>query len=247
MLASCVPNRNYVYLQKNDVKKKDLPVDTTLRTYSIDKFGYKVQPQDVLFVRFESLSGEEIDFLSRRTAQGMGANPAFASLFGEMVDENGEIEYPVIGKVKVAGLSVFEIQEKLRDIADDYVESPKVSVRLLNFRATILGEVMNEGHVTISNNRVSLLEVIGLAGGMSEFADKSKVKLIRQVGGEIDVQYLNLLDENFINSPYYYAHQNDVLIVPPLKQRPFRRYFGPNMALVVSALSLALLTLNLLK
>lgn len=234
-------------MQKNDVKKKDLPLDTTLRTYSVRKFDYKIQPQDVLFVRFESLSGEEIDFLSRRAAQGMGANPAFASLFGEMVDESGEIEYQVLGKIKVAGLNVFEIQEKLRVLADDYVESPKVSVRLLNFRATILGEVVKEGQVAIPNNRVSLLEVIGLAGGMSEFADKSKVKLIRQVDGQVDIQYLNLLDENFINSPYYYVHQNDVLVVPPLNQRPFRRYFGPNLALVVSTLSLALLTLNLLK
>lgn len=245
--ASCVPNKKIVLLQKDDVNAKGLLKDTVVRTYAVDTFNYKIQPNDLIHVRFHSLTPNEFDFFSPQQPQGNNANlqQGGALFFGELVDENGEISFPVIGKVKVAGLTVFQVQDKLQGIANQYLESPIVKVRLLNFRATVLGEVMEQGTITFTNNRVTLLEAIAMSGGLSEMADRGNIKLVRQKEGYTEVQYIDLLDEEFINSPYYYLYQNDVLIVPPLKQRAFRRYFGMNLSLIVSTISLVLLTVNL--
>lgn len=249
LLSSCVPNKKIQLMQKDDVNPEGLPKDSVVRTYALDTFQYKVQPNDVLYIQFQSLTNKEFNFFSQSSSPQQGLNVAAigggGQLFGDLVDENGEIPLPVVGKVRVAGLTVFQVEDKLKEIAERYIESPIVKVRLMNYRITVLGEVNQEGTVTLSNNRVSMIEAIGQAGGLGELADRSNVKLIRQKGGQTEVVYINLLQEDFFNSPYYYVYQNDVLIVPPLKQRPFRRYFGQNLSLIVSTISLLLLAVNL--
>ena len=90
-----------------------------------------------------------------------------------------------------------------------------------------------------------MLEAIGLAGGLTELGDRSAIKLVRQYGDQVNVRYINILDEDFINSPYFYIHQNDIIVVPPLKQRPYRNYFGENFGFLVSSLTLLILILTL--
>jgi polysaccharide export outer membrane protein len=246
-ISSCVTNRKYQMLQKNDVNVQNQPSDSVMRGYSLEKFDYKVQTNDIINVRFESLTQKEFDFQTVVPSQQANAVIGGALLMGDIVDENGEIPFPVVGKVKVAGLTIFEVQEKLQSTADQYLESPIVRARLLNYRATFLGEVNHEGVVTMNNNRVSMLEAIGLAGGLSDLADKTSLKLIRQKGDKTEVVYVNVLSEEFVNSPYYYLNQNDVIVVPALKQRPYRKYFGQNLALIISSVSLLILALSYTK
>lgn len=247
--TSCVTNKKYVLLQKDDVNVADLPKDTVVRSYDRQNYEYRIQPEDNISVRFESLTPQEYDIFNRgvlnqQMNQNLNANNAL--LIGELVDPRGEVFFPVLGKVKVAGLTVYEVQDKLQTLADQYLESPVVKVRLINFRFTILGEAKQEGTVLLSNNRVNYIEAIGLAGGLTDLADKQNIKLIRQVDGKTEVRYLNLLKEDFINSPEYFVHQNDILIVPALRQRPYQTYFGKNLSLVLSSLSLLLITITLI-
>ncbi|MBI1767967.1 MAG: polysaccharide biosynthesis/export family protein [Bacteroidetes bacterium] len=245
VLSSCVPNRKFVYLQKNDLGKKDLAKDTATRKYNIQQFDYKVQTNDILSVRYQSLTTKEFDVLGQQSQQTTGSLIGGALLAGDVVDEQGQIPVPVVGKVTVAGLTIFQIQDTLQRLANIYLESPNVKVRLLNYRATFLGEVNKEGSVTFNNNRVTLPEAIGLVGGLNELADRANIKIIRQVGSKAEVHYVNLLDEDIIRSPYYYVHQNDIVVVPALKVRPYRTYFGQNLSLILSSVSLLLLIITL--
>src|SRR5687767_3292631 len=100
MLSACVPNKNYVYLQKNDVNKKNLPTDSVVRTYDMQIVEYRIQPLDILSVRLESLTEDEFDFMSKLnpTPQGGGNAAANPALSGFLVDNIGEIEFPVVGR-----------------------------------------------------------------------------------------------------------------------------------------------------
>jgi polysaccharide biosynthesis/export protein len=252
LLSSCVSNKKVQLMQKKDVNpgKRELPKDTVLRTYALDTFQYRLQANDIINIRFQTITNKDFDFFNQganTVQQSSTIAVGGAQLIGDLIDENGQIPLPVVGKVKLAGLTVYQAQDTLEKIASRFVEDPIVKVRLMNYRITILGEVTTEGTTLLNNNRVSMLEAISHVG-MTDLADRSNIKLIRQRGGQTEVVYLNLLSEDFFNSSYYYVHQNDVLVVPPLKQRPFRKYFTQNFSLALSTFSIAttivLLVLN---
>ena len=249
-LSGCVTRKKILYLQKEGDLDKKHPSDSITREYDLVDFNYKIQTNDIISVRYQSLTAKEFDIMvqqsqSNNINNNIGSNIG-ALLIGELVDEEGEIPIPVIGKVKVAGMTIFQAQDTIQKLADKYLESPIVKVRLLNYRATILGEVLKEGTITFGNNRVTMMEAIAMIG-LGELADRSHVKLIRQTGSKTEIHYINLLEEDFLRSPYYYVYQNDVIIVPPLKQRTYRKYFGQNAALILSVISLFLVTYSLTK
>lgn len=246
LLGACVPNKKILYLQSENELKRDFPTDTILRTYTLSNFEYRIQPEDILSIRIESLTPQEYDFFTKTQPEMGNSNLTTMIVNGYLVHDNGTIEFPVEGQVKVAGLTLKEVNNLIQNIANKYLSNTTVYVRLLNYRVTILGEVNSPGTITIVNNRSTIMEVIGSAGGLTELADRSKIKLIRQNGNDVDVSHMDLLNEQFISSSHYYAHQNDIIIVPPLKQRPFRKYFGQNVSLILSSASTLLLIINLL-
>ena len=248
-IFSCVSNKKILYLQEDTDLYGPAPKDSVLRIYNIQPYEYHLQHEDVLSIQISSLTPKEYDFFSQGLPQGQvnisSGRQGGGALYGYLIDKNGEVEFPVVGKVKFAGLTIYEAENMVQEMASEYLEDPVVKVRLLNFRFTVIRDVTGES-INTYNNRLSMMEAIGLAGGMGEMADLKNVKVVRQHEAVAQVHYVNLLEENFIESPFYYVHPNDIIIVPPLKQRTFRNYFGENLGLIVSSLSLLILVLNLI-
>lgn len=245
VLAGCVTNKKFQYLQHEDVNSSNQPLDSAVRVYDQVGFEYKIQPNDALHVDFKSVTNKTYDFLTQADGGNSTGGGQLISVYSELVDPDGNISFPVLGKVAVGGKTVFQVQDLLQAHANQYLESAVVKVRLVNFRFTLMGEVNAEGTVTTLNNRVTLPEAIGLAGGLTDLANRSAIKIIRQLDGKTQVAYIDILSEDFLASPYYFINQNDVIVVPPLRQRPYRKYFSQNFALVVSSLTLLLLAINI--
>lgn len=246
-----MPARKLVYYQHGDELKnrQDIPKDTVLRTHALDIQEYRIQPLDNLSVQFETLSDENdmFDFLAKLSPQNrMMSNPSMAAMSGILVDKEGNIEYPVLGKIRVKGLTLFQAQDTIHAAASKYVNDVAVRVRMLNFRYTVLGEVDGDKTVISANTRLTMSEAIGQAGGFGELADRSNIKVIRQNGDQVEVYYVNLLEEKFLESKYYYVQQNDIIVVPPLKQRTFRRYFVGNIGIITSTISFVVLIVTLI-
>jgi polysaccharide export outer membrane protein len=153
------------------------------------------------------------------------------------VDSNGYISLPFVGEVLVQRLTVREVREKLDTILSEYLESPVSNVRLISFHYTVIGEVQNQGKYDIYDDRLNIMEALGSAGGLTQFANYELVKILRTEEGVSTMYTINLLDANLPKSDYYYIRPNDVIIVDPLKNKNFRLNSSRNITLILSAVA----------
>ena len=155
-----------------------------------------------------------------------------------IVDVEGTIEFPILGKIKVAGLSKVEAITQIKELLKDHVKDAVVNLRILNFEVTVLGEVKNPGTFTVSSERITLLEALGKAGDLTIYGKRKNILLIREENGLKSMHRIDLTKSDFINSPYYYLAQSDVVYVEPNRTRINSSAIGPNITVGISALSL---------
>ncbi|MDD2960491.1 MAG: polysaccharide biosynthesis/export family protein [Muribaculaceae bacterium] len=160
------------------------------------------------------------------------------------VDREGNLEFPVLGKIHVEGLSTDKIKEILKTKITETVESPIVRVELVNFRVNVLGEVKVPGAVNVSRQRFSIFDALAQAGDLTEFGLRENILLIREQNGQKTYNRINLNDANVVSSPYYYLQQNDVIYVEPNRIKKDNSKYNQNnafklsvVATVVSAIS----------
>jgi polysaccharide biosynthesis/export protein len=169
---------------------------------------------------------------------------------GFILDDKGDLELPYIGKLSLAGLTIPQTEVLVREKLKGYFETPVVRIQLLNFHFTILGEVNNEGRYTTYDPNVTVIDAISLAGNLNDFADRSRIKVVRFEGQKAEVLYINTLHEDLLGQPGFYLQPNDLLIVPPLPARAARKYTLPASTTAISLISstltlvLFLLTVN---
>lgn len=153
------------------------------------------------------------------SAQGEQPLAASQSMYTYLVDKDGNINFPVIGKVHVAGLTRQEIANKMESMISKYVKEPLVNVQLLNFRITLMGELSRPGSYSIKNDRVSILDAIGMAGDLPLTANRKNILVIRDSNGVKETYRMDVTNPTIFESPCFYLKQNDIVYVEPIKTK----------------------------
>jgi polysaccharide export outer membrane protein len=209
VFVSCRPQRA-VYNYLEDVK------DTSFRK-SVYIAETVIQKNDLLSINITSASLDpKIDMLyNQQIMQGMagGMQQSSGQIGGYLVDVNGDIELPRIGKVHAEGLKKGELEAVIKSKLEGELSQPNVIVRFLNFRITVLGEVGSPGVLNIPTERLSILEAVGMAGGVTEYGQIRNVKILRENNGVRELGVLDLTSQSIFTSPYYQLQQNDVVLV----------------------------------
>ena len=150
---------------------------------------------------------------------GSGAGQGANITSGYFVDENGEIEFPKVGRIKVAGKKMNSVQKELEVFLADYVIEPIVAIRRLNFRVTILGEVASPGIIQVPYDRLNILQAIAEAGDLTIFGQRENILLVRETPQGKETVRLSLYDKAILSSPYYWLQSGDLLYVQPNKTK----------------------------
>jgi polysaccharide export outer membrane protein len=138
---------------------------------------------------------------------------------GFLVDVNGNIEYPRIGLIHVEGMTKQELADHIKNKFSTELEDPIVDIRFLNYKITVLGEVSSPTVINVNGEKLTILEAIGLAGGITDYGIKEKVRILRETDGKREIGIIDLTSKEMFDSPYYNLAQNDVIMVEPTKQK----------------------------
>lgn len=201
---SCITRKDISYFQD---------IEDSLTTQPVTKdFEAIIQPGDILSVHVSSLSKEASSFFN---VVGETTDEQVANTY--LVSGRGDIEMPLIGSVEVANLTTQVAKDTLKAQLEKYLVNPTVNIRIRNFKVTVLGEVAQPGVYTIPNEKITLVEALGLAGDMTIFAKRVNVLVIREGKTERQFVKLDLTSKEFFESEYYYLHSNDIVYVEPGK------------------------------
>ena len=251
LLMSCSSSKNVAYIQNSDT------VDLSRSEFLYDA---RIMPKDILMVTVNTVNPEaSAPFnlmvsatLRASSSQSISSNRALQTY---LVDNNGCIEFPVVGTLKVGGLTKSECEQLIHDKIRRYLnaeENPIVTVRMSNYKISVLGEVSRPGMFTVGNEKINIFEALAQAGDLTIYGVRDRVRLIREDDkGQKNVYTLNLNDAEIINSPYYYLQQNDIIYVEPNKVKSRNSGIGQSTSLWLTAtsilISLSSLLYNILK
>ncbi len=234
MLSSCVSKKEIIYLQNDEINQEKVSNIYKTIFKSDDLLQIIINSTDFEAVRPFNLSSVVLS-VSTNTVVSQPIQQLY------LVDSEGNIEFPVFGKIKVAGLTRIELIDLLREkLSPDYVKDPSINITITNFKITVIGDVARPNTYTIPNERVTIIEAIGMAGDLTISGERSNVKVIREVNNK-KVQYVvDLKSKKLLTSPVYYLQQNDVVYVEQNYARAQDAAYTRNTGLFISLASVLL-------
>lgn len=242
MLGSCVSLRKVRYLQESAYESM---ADSMV--YQAVAPDYKIQPGDHLYVDVKNIDPKNMNpFQSTTNVNMQVSSEAGVYLNSYQVSDVGNIDFPLVGKVFVEGKTALEIQTDLQQIINEFFQLTTVSVKLINFRISLLGEVLSPGTFIVYQNNLNILQAISLGGDLTSYANRKEVKVIRKERDGTKIHKINLLKSDLLNSPAYYLQPGDIVYVEPLSGKNFTFTAFP-YAILFSTISTTLLIISFLK
>jgi len=239
-LSSCNSNKRIVYFSNNKIA-----ADSTALKYET-----VLQPDDILLITVTSVDAElannfNLMYLNAQSTESR--TTANEDLFSYLIDQQGEIDFPVLGKIKLAGLTRIEAELKIKELlrTKGSLKNAGVNLRLLNFKFSVTGEVRNPGTYPVRGDRITVLEAVSMAGDLTIYGKRKDITIIREIDGVRTMNTVDITDASIITSPYYYLAHNDVIYVKPNKTRVNSSVVGPNITVGISAISLLITIITL--
>ena len=249
-MFSCKPKENMVYMEK----EKNIAESKINQAVF---YGAHIQSGDVLEIKVTAFDENAVRpfnlySMNNSTSPGqMNGQTAQLAPQGYLVDNEGFIYFPVIGKLYIKGMTLAQLRADLEKRLLAYLSDPLVSIKQLNFNITVLGEVKKPGQYTNPSDKITVLQALGLAGDMTDYGNRTNVKLIREEEGISKTYVIDFTDKNITSSPYYYMQQNDVLYVEPDMIKKKSANIDPNRGLVFQiggvALGVASILISILR
>ncbi len=236
LVTSCATKKQILYFQ--DAEELNQSDDTQI-------FEPIIEANDILHISVSSMNNEVVLPFKRNAGENLSNNQN-QLLQGYLVNADGNIRFPVLGEMKVAGKTREEVVTLLKGQLSEFITDVVVDVRIMNFKVTVLGAVNNPGVYRIQDERVTLPQAIGLAGDLSQDGKRSEIMIIRQEEGKQKVTKVDLRATDFFNSPYYFLKQNDVVYVEPSLRGVKKSGFIPDIPALLSLFSVVLSTVIIL-
>ncbi len=216
MLLSSCSKRNLGYF--SDLEGQDVYTENVQKVSSP-----KIKPDDVLEITVSSLNPEANSLFNIGTMPNM-TNPnsgtySATNHMGYLVDHEGYIEYPVLGRIKLGGLTKEEAKKALQEQLSAFLKDPIINIRFQNYRITVIGEVNRPSTFIMPSEKTSVLTALGMAGDMTVYGKRDNVLIIREEDGVRTMTRINLNEKDVLNSPYFYLQQNDIVYVEPVRSR----------------------------
>ena len=218
LISSCA-KRNLTYFS-------DIESNSDFSVRITEEAELKIKPLDRINITVNSPSPEANSLYNRgvvpennESINGMEAIPNTNNQNIYLVNKDGTIEFPILGPIKLAGLTLEEAREELKFLLKAQLKEPSVNIWIVNFRVTVIGEVNNPANFLVGAGKINIFEAIGLAGDLTPYGKRENVLIMRDVEGVRNVYRLNLNNKDVLSSPYYYLEQNDIVYVEPDGQK----------------------------
>jgi polysaccharide export outer membrane protein len=242
MFFSCANKQEVVYYQN---------IEEVALAQKASSYEVKIQADDLLSI-IVSAEDQEIAAPFNLKSVSMSTPGNVASVGGQqsmqlyLVDATGAIDFPVLGKLHIGGLTRTEVLSLFKEKIGRYIKNPIINIRITNFKVSLQGEVNAPGSYTINSERITLIEALALGKDLTIYGKRDNLLIIREVNGVKSFNRVDITKADFINSPFYYLAQNDVVYVEPNKPRVNASAVGPNTGVLISITSLLITLVTLI-